>query len=145
MSKSQEWRLLVCPTHKIYYSMTIICREPIASQWPVVISKTYFSNCCIDVFEAIYETFQESLTAQEEHRLRCDKGEEFWTECQKWAKKRHGIYGPEGFNRRVRLRGVDVLRGKTIFDGIKWNGNEWELSLRYRTETDPPEVWYLAP
>ncbi|KAK6987532.1 hypothetical protein R3P38DRAFT_1320394 [Favolaschia claudopus] len=115
----EEDRILSASSHCFITDMNIVCPKV-----GVVMVSRRDGIRCIDVFDAIFQTYNEPMRQTEypgpdvkierymrHFKARCDAcpnpSREFW----------------------VGMRRVDLLRGRRIFDGLTRLGSDWELKL----------------
>jgi hypothetical protein len=115
-------------------SMAVACDDlPKWADWYVYVhapkdDPNVHSVRCIDVFKAIHDTYNKRMTEGEIARLSAkDKAE-----CEKWfAKRCEKNAGLEEYNRKRGMKRVDLLQGKTFFDGLRFDERRslWVMHL----------------
>ncbi|KAJ7583456.1 hypothetical protein C8J56DRAFT_210192 [Mycena floridula] len=123
---TREEEELPVSTHCKVTKMVIVCRE--LSRWPVRVERREGIRC-IDVFIAIYETFQKPLTSTERRELNSNS-----SSCQRHFEQRcRDSPGITEVNLRQGLLRIDLLRGQRIFRGIRQAGADWVLLIDKRS------------
>jgi len=94
-------------------------------QWPIVVRRSGGLRC-IDVFEAIFNTYNVVLTAEERKQI----GRQYIERCERaFLQRCADSPGLPLYNERCGMRRVDLLRGKRIFKGLTQTAgsNKWSL------------------
>jgi len=117
-------------------SMAVACDDlPKWADWYVYVNTpkddpSVQSVRCIDVFKAIHDTYNKRMTEGEIARLSAkDKAQ-----CEKWFTKRCGkSAGLEEYNRKKGVKRIDLLQGKTFFDGLRFDEDRslWVMHLAW--------------
>jgi len=120
---TQAEREMPASTHCTITDMLIYFVSPYLIGWPVPVKRNQGIRC-IDIFQAIYEKLQGRLTSEDHRRY----GEEYIRRCRPAFEQRcREDPGLPGYNERQGMRRVDLLRGKTIFKGLRQSGADWVL------------------
>lgn len=120
---SADERELPASTHCTLTNMVIYFVSPYLVGWPIPIRRDEGIRC-IDVFQAIYDKLQGRLTSEDYRRY----GEEYIRRCKPaFLQRCREDPGLPDYNERQGMRRVDLLRGKTIFKGLKQSGPHWVL------------------
>lgn len=110
-------------THCTVTNMLIYFVSPHLVGWPVPVRRDEGIRC-IDIFQAIYEKLQGRLTSEDRRRY----GEEYIRRCRPAFEQRcREDPGLPEYNERQGMRRVDLLRGRTVFKGLKRSGADWVL------------------
>jgi len=96
---------LPASTHCALTEMQIFLDVEDFRRWPIKVKRKSGIRC-LDVFDAIYETFQRTLKPEDVR-----------------------AFGLPEYNRQHGMRRVDLLRGRRFFRGIVQSGEDWTLLL----------------
>lgn len=116
--KREESDIPVSP-HTTLTEMTISCKPPNGfpdhfTLWPIHVRRSRGLRC-IDVFRAIFDTYNILLTEKEKAQI----GDKYLRRCERAFKQRcKDSPGLPLYNEECGMRRVDVLRGRRIFKAI---------------------------
>lgn len=133
----EEYSLHVSP-HCFMPEMVIM--NDFLKRWQIVVRNPRGVRC-IDVFNAIYETYSELLTPRELAHI----GEDYIQRCERSFRQRCADSpGLTEYNLKLGLRRIDLLRGRRTFKGLTplpGHGNVWELHFDMERSHFPPSLF----
>lgn len=116
---------LPASTHCTLTEMQIFLDVEEFRRWPIKVKRKSGIRC-LDVFDAIYETFQRTLKPEDIRAF----GEARIKRCERFCQQRCiDSPGLPEYNRQHGMRRVDLLRGRRFFRGIVQSGEDWILLL----------------
>lgn len=129
--KRDESDISVSP-HTTLTEMEITCKPPSGfpphfALWPIHVRRSRGLRC-IDVFRAMYDTYNVLLTEKEKAQI----GGSYLRRCERFFKQRcQDSPGLPLYNEECGMRRVDVLRGRRIFKCVTQDpaGMSWILQF----------------